>query len=182
MVSPRCCQGYRSVSTTVMGCCHGNLSCCCEDCGGIFPRKRITCNMCTHILTRVHLQSHGYSQRALRTDRSKSTCMQEGIYTSARMLLLYYNFYIEKGQETSGTLSVSKLLNMHTWERHGQRCIAEEGLSEGEICWFCQFDLLMKPPWGQGKHAQHHGIFFSSIIHPSTAQCTIYSLHYIIIL
>lgn len=31
------------VSTTVMGCCHGNPSCCCEDCGGILPRKEITC-------------------------------------------------------------------------------------------------------------------------------------------
>lgn len=120
MVSPWCCQGYWSVSTTVMGCCHGNPSCYCEDCGGIFPRKGITCNMCSHILKRVHLQSHGCSQRALRTvktrDQNQNACKKK----SCTLLLACSSFIrivISKKNKKPQGPSVSKLLNTHT-HRH----------------------------------------------------------------
>lgn len=61
-----CHHGVAKATGAVMGCCHRNPSCCCEDCGGIFPGNGITCNMCTRILTCVRSQSHACSRRALR--------------------------------------------------------------------------------------------------------------------
>lgn len=122
MVSPRCCQGYRSVSTTVMGCCHGNPSCYCEDCGGIFPRKGITCNMCsphpkTCALAITRLLSRG-SQNG-ENERSKSKCMQnKDVHCCSHVPPLLELLYQKKNKKPQGS-SVSKLLNTHTRERHG---------------------------------------------------------------
>lgn len=61
--------------------------------------------------------------------------MQERMYACAACSCFVRVIISVKDKKPQGP-SVSKLLNARIWERRGERCIAEEGLSRGEICWF----------------------------------------------